>query len=159
MNKPEVTTVSGWREWLRLPDIGIPGLVAIIDTGSESSTLQTSFIEHYRQGGDLWVRFGVNPLPHRDEVRIVSQAPVKKHIALQNSEHHDENLFVIESTVTLGAKSIVTEVVLNPSQNEPFSFHLGRNALQGFGYLIDPTKEHQLGILNESLYSNQLKAG
>ncbi len=158
MEKPEATTVSGWREWLELPAIGVPGLEAIIDTGSESSTLHTSFIEHYRHDGDLWVRFGFNPLPQRDEIRIVSQAPVKEHISLSTAEFHDENLFVIESTVTLGEKSITTDVVLQRAQNEPFAFHLGRNALQDFGYLVDTAKQHQLGVPNESLYNNQLKA-
>lgn len=158
MEKPEATTVSGWREWLKLPEIGAPGLEATIDTGSENSTLNTSFIEHYRQGGDLWIRFGFNPLPGKEEVRIVSQAPVKEHMPLSTTEGNDESLFVIKTTVTLGEKSIVTDVVLNRAQNEPFAFHLGRNALQKFGFLVDPTKCHQFGVPDESLYNHQLKA-
>ncbi|NIQ01970.1 MAG: ATP-dependent zinc protease, partial [Nitrospinaceae bacterium] len=57
--------VSGWKEWLALPEIGIPGIEASIDTSSEVSTLQASFVEHYRRDGELWVRFGVNPLSQR----------------------------------------------------------------------------------------------
>lgn len=158
MEKPEATTVSGWREWLELPEIGVPGLDASIDTGSESSTLHTSFIEHYRHDGDLWVRFGFNPLPEKDDIRIVSQAPVKEHMTLSTADYHEESLFVIKTTVTLGEKSIVTDVVLNRAQNEPYAFHLGRNALRDFGFLVDPTKCHQFGVPDESLYNHQLKA-
>jgi hypothetical protein len=158
MNKPEETMVSGWREWLSLPDINLPGLEATIDTGTESSILHTTFIEHYRQGGDLWVRFGVNPLPLKDEIRIVCQAPVKNHIPIQTSDFHDENLFVIESTVTLGDRSHLAEVVLHRTQNERYPFHLGRNALQALGLLVDPSRTHHLGRPDESIYNHQLRA-
>ena len=158
MKKPEATMVSGWREWLGLPDINTPGIEATIDTGVEHSVLHTTFIEHFRQRGDLWVRFGVKPLPQKDEVRVISQAPVKTRIPIQTAEFHEETLFVIESTVTLGGKSHVADIVLARGQNEPCSFQLGRKALKDFGLLVDANRTNHFGAPDESVYDQQLKA-
>ncbi len=70
MDEPHQVNVAGWREWVALPDIGIPSIEAKIDTGTKISTLHTSFLQHYRRDGELWVRFGVNPLPDEDGKRL-----------------------------------------------------------------------------------------
>lgn len=157
-NNSQQTGTCGWREWLALPDIDIPGIEANIDTGSESSTLYTSFIEHYRRDGELWVRFGVNPLPQRDEIRIVCQAPVISQQTIPVSEWKKETLFVIESSVRLGQSEVTTELVLNRRQDDSFSLQLGRNALKGLELLVDARQSYLFGEPDESLYKNQLKA-
>ena len=159
MERQHKENVSGWREWLALPEIGIPGIEADIDTCFEFSTLQTSFVEHYQQNGDLWVRFGVTPLPERDDIRIVSQAPVKKHQTFPVSECHEETLFVIESPVKIGQKQTVTELVLQRQKSAAASVNLrlGRNALKGLDLLVNPQKSHLFGEPDESLYRSHFK--
>lgn len=145
MDEPRKANISGWREWLALPDIGIPSIEAKIDTGTKISTLHTSFIEHYRRDGELWVRFGVNPLSQREDVRIVCQAPVKNTRNVNISENLEETLFVIESSVKLGGLQTQLDLVLKNQSDMKFIMHLGRNALQNLNVQVDPNSSFLFG--------------
>ena len=134
------TNISGWREWLALPDIGIPSVEAKIDTGTTDSTLHTTFIEYFRREGKLWVRFGITPLPQREEIKLVCQAAVKEQRTLLDVREDQEALPVIEAVVQIGQHQLTTDLLLNHHGIEAFTLHLGRNALQELDLLVDPNR-------------------
>jgi len=145
MCKQQQRETIGWREWLALPDIGIPGVDTKIETGTAESILHTSFVEYFRRGGVLWARFGVTPLPQSEDIRLVCLAAVKDQRTSHDATGAHDLLPVIESLVQAGQHQFPTELLLVPNGEENFTLHLGRKALQNTQLLVDPKRSYMLG--------------
>ena len=86
MNREKgIESVIGWREWLSLPDLGIPAIKAKIDTGARTSALHTLDIEEFYAGDILYVRFTVRPLRKRTELKFSCEARVIDVRKIKNS--------------------------------------------------------------------------
>lgn len=147
MNNPHQVNVAGWREWVSLPTLGVACVEAKIDTGAQDSTLHTSFIEHYRREGELWVRFSVEPFPDDENLRVICLAPVKSTRVLKVSDTHEESFFVIESTVKIGNLHTRLDLVLKSQGSIKHVMHLGRNVLQYLNIHVDPKDSYLFGEL------------
>ena len=139
------STMSGWREWVSLPDIGVPDIEAKIDTGTEASVLYVSFLEHYRRDNDLWVRFCVDPIMNKECSRVVCQVPVKSTEALQSPEQHNESFFVIEATIKIGNLQTRQNIVLKNQRDKQYMLQVGRNALKDLNIHVNPNCSYVLG--------------
>jgi hypothetical protein len=95
-------TVIGLREWVALPDLGVAGLRAKIDTGASTSSLHATDIEPFERDGQPWVRFtahlgSVVQLRHRR-----CEAPLVTMKTIKSSNGHAQTRYVIRTTLALG---------------------------------------------------------
>jgi hypothetical protein len=113
--KPKESLRVGWREWVRLADLGVGAIKAKIDTGARTSALHAFAIEPFRKSGALWVRFEVHPLQRSSATRLM-----------------------------LGERSWPIELALTNRDQMGFRMLLGRTALEGRA-LIEPGRSFLAG--------------
>jgi hypothetical protein len=135
----------GWREWLALPELGIPAIKAKIDTGARTSALHAFFVEPFIKDGTQMVRFGVHPLQKRLDLEIVCEAPVKDYRSVSDSGGHREMRYVIETDICFGDRTLRAELTLTNRDNMRFRMLLGRTAMAEMSVL--PDKSYLTGRL------------
>lgn len=135
----------GWREWLSLPELGIPGIKAKVDTGARTSSLHAYFVEPYHEGEIEMVRFGVHPLQGREDIELICTSPVKECREVSDSGGHREERFVIETSIQLGSHLRKIELTLTNRDSMKFRMLLGRRALQDLGLLVDSDRSYLIG--------------
>jgi hypothetical protein len=134
----------GWREWVRLADLGVAAIKAKIDTGARTSALHAFAIEPFRRAGALWVRFEVQPIQRGGTLRIKCEAPAIDERAVRNSGGQVERRYIIETLLMLGERSWSIELALANRDQMGFRMLLGRTALEGRA-LIEPGRSFLAG--------------
>ena len=66
----------GWREWLSLPDLGISGIKAKIDTGARTSALHAFDLSITTIEGEPWAEFEVHPLQRSRASAVKVASPI-----------------------------------------------------------------------------------
>jgi ribosomal protein S6--L-glutamate ligase len=77
--------VLGWEEWVGLPDLDLPAIKAKVDTGAKTSALHAFFVEPFGSATRRMVRFGVHPIPGRNDVTVLCTAEVIDHREVTSS--------------------------------------------------------------------------
>ncbi|MBE3636975.1 30S ribosomal protein S6--L-glutamate ligase [Mangrovicoccus algicola] len=119
----------GWEEWLSLPSLGLPALKAKVDTGARTSALHAFDIEPFGPINRPKVRFGVHPIPGRDELSIPCSAPIVDRREVTSSNGDMELRYVIRTEVHMGNRSWPIEVTLTNRGAMAYRMLLGRQAL------------------------------
>lgn len=136
--------ILGWREWLALPELGLPALKAKVDTGARTSTLHAFEVDTFRRGGRLYVRFGVHPLQRRADIVVQGEAPVIDRRQVADSGGHREERYVIETRLVLAGREWPIELTLTNRETMLFRMLLGRTAITGRA-LVDPERSFLTG--------------
>ncbi|MCY4532907.1 MAG: ATP-dependent zinc protease [Gammaproteobacteria bacterium] len=141
---PRSRELLGWREWVRLPTIGIPAIRVKVDTGARTSALNARHIEPFDFDGVPWVRFTLHQPRARD---LVCAAPVTEKRVVKDSGGHAEERFVIETTVAIGARpgTWPIEITLADRGDMSFAMLLGRTAIRN-RFTVDPALSYVAGI-------------
>ncbi len=134
----------GWREWLALPQLGIPAIKAKIDTGARTSALHTFSLEEFTSGGRRMVRFGIHPLQKRQDIELFCEAPVLERRRVKDSGGHVEKRFVIQTEAVLRGAVWMINVTLTNRDAMLFRMLLGRTAIET-RFVVDPGRSYLNG--------------
>lgn len=154
-NSPDgIPQVIGWKEWLALPELGIPAIKAKIDTGARTSALHTFSIEEHTVSGKLMVRFGIHPLQKRKDIELYCDAEVIDRRRVKDSSGHTEVRYTIETKAVLGGVEWPIEITLTNRDRMMFRMLLGRTAIER-RFTINPARSYMTGRKLPRLYSTE----
>jgi ribosomal protein S6--L-glutamate ligase len=145
--------IVGWEEWLALPDLGLPAIRAKIDTGAKTSALHAFAIEPFGPAAAPMVRFGIHPIPGRDDITRFCTAAIADRREVTSSNGEKEIRFVIRTRLVLGERNWgEIETTLTNREGMAYRMLLGRQAIRGGGMLIDPSASFLQPKLSHQLY-------
>jgi hypothetical protein len=121
----------GWREWVKLPELGIETIKAKVDTGARSSSLHAVDIETFRRGNRGFVRFKVHPEQRDSSQSVVAEAELLGLRHVRSSTGHSCERPVICTMIELLGRRWRIELTLAPRDEMGFRMLLGREALRG----------------------------
>lgn len=149
----EVSFVLGWEEWASLPQLGLPALKVKVDTGAKTSALHAFAMEPFGEG-QRRVRFGVHPVPGRDDVEVYCTAPIVDRRQFTSSNGETEWRYVVATNVRIGPREWPIEISLTNRQAMSYRMLLGRQAI-GDDTVVHPGLSCQQGELDYRLYETQ----
>lgn len=120
----------GWREWVRLPDLGNMRLKAKVDTGARTSALHAFDVEIFERDDKEFVRFNVNPRQHNTSKVVAAEAKLIDRRYVRSSAGRRTFRPVIETTIEVMGERWPIEVTLVARDRMRFRMLLGREAVR-----------------------------
>ncbi len=145
----------GWREWVSLPELGIPALKAKVDTGAKTSALHAFRIQPVRGSRGKRIHFWVHPLRRRRDVVIECEAEVADRRKVKDSGGHAEERYIIVTPVRAGDREWSIELSLTSRDDMLFRMLLGRSAVVEGGFTVDPSLSYRLGRKPPGAYQHR----
>ena len=118
--------VVGWRELVSLPELGLTGIPAKIDTGARTSSLYAHVLDDFVRDGERFVRFAVDWGGERHFCEAI-------HVDLRgitSSNGDKQTRFVIKTPLTIGKFRFRAEISLADRSQMQFPMLIGRSALR-----------------------------
>ena len=143
-HKRRVQPAIGWREWVKLPDLGIGRIKAKIDTGARTSALHAYDLETVTVEGVPRIRFSVHPFQRDTETTIRCEAPLLEERRVRSSTGKSTLRPVIVTLITIGPHSWPIEITLIRRDMMGFRMLLGRHAIRR-KFVVDPGRSFLMG--------------
>ncbi len=143
--EPAKLQTIGWREFVSLPDLGIPAIKAKVDTGARSSSLHAFELELFRKEDLDYVRFKIHPLQRSSQRVIEVETPVFDIRNVKSSSGEISLRPVIVTLVKMLGESWPIEITLANRDEMGFRMLLGREAIRG-RMLVDSGNSYFGGI-------------
>jgi hypothetical protein len=123
-------TLAGWREWVQLPDAGVPWIKAKLDTGAQTSSIHAHDISEFKRDGADWVRFRVRPWQKSLDDQVVVEMPVHDRRIVRSSNGQSEERVVVKMRLELVGRKVSALVTLTNRDHMGFRMLIGREALK-----------------------------
>lgn len=147
----------GWEEWLALPDLGLAAIKAKVDTGARTSSLHAHSIEPFGPPDKLKVRFGVHPVPGRDDITITCVADVVDRREVTSSNGEREMRYVITTTISMGGRTWPVEITLANREAMAYRMLIGRQAILE-DMIVDPAASFHQPRLSYKVYGSAARS-
>lgn len=118
--------IVGWRELVSLPELGLAGIPAKIDTGARTSSLHADVLDDFTRDGQRFVRFAVD----WGGVRRNCEAVHVDVRGITSSNGEQQTRFVIKTPLTIGNLTFRAEISLADRSQMQFPMLIGRTALR-----------------------------
>jgi predicted deacylase len=136
----------GWVERVSLPSLGVPPLLAKIDTGARTSALHVTRMKTVETGGlprrsvlEITIPGGVDGARTASVVRV----QVREWVQVKDTSGRTERRPVIETTLQLGPLERRIRLTLTDRGDMLYPMLVGRTAL-GNGVVVDPARRRLL---------------
>lgn len=144
-HKPaEALPSLGWREWVRLPQLGLPWIKAKIDTGARTSALHAYDIEAFERDGVELVRFKMHPKQYSLEEEVEAEAELAGWRYVRSSHGKRTYRPVVITELEVLGRRLNIELTLIDRKKMKFRMLLGRRALAGH-FLVDVSHSYLAG--------------
>lgn len=129
----------GWREWIRLPELGDATVKAKVDTGARTSSLHAYDITELEGDGEPRLRFSFHPVQRDEVTTVTAEAKLVDRRTVTASNGQSELRYVIETQAVIDGEPTPIELTLTRRDAMGFRMLLGRRALRG-RFVVDPKR-------------------
>lgn len=133
--------ILGWREYLDLPEWGVSGILAKIDTGARTSALHVADLVEQEDGR---IAFDVVIRRRNPEKSFRVVTDYVRTTRVRSSTGHSQKRYVIETDIRIGDHVKRIEIGLTSRHNMICRMLVGRTALE-HNFLVDSSRCHVQG--------------